>query len=469
VSQNNVWGRVHSVLKETTNERQYKTWLESTSLEGVEESSTGKILKIGVPGPFYKDWISNNFMPALSQAISTEFPQPFQIDLVICQKQEEKQETTPHTVSLEDLRKIQTTVTGNAANPSEGAPKRDVLNPQYTFGSFVVGPGNEFAHAACHAVSERPGQGTNPVFICGPSGTGKTHLLNAVGNFVKEKFPHMRICYVSGERFLNDVVMGIRRKQMDKFHQHYREMYDLLIVDDIHVIARTNSTQEEFFHTFNAFYEAGKQVIVASDKLPKEMDGLEDRIRTRLEWGLTADIQPPDLETRMAILRYKAERAGISIPDEVVSLIAQISKRSVRELEGNLATLKIYSELRGVPITPELSRDVFAATIEQQKAGLTIDELIKLVAEYFGLSSRDLKSETRVKTVVRPRQIAMYLARKILGSGYVDIGRAFGNRDHTTVMHAEEKVNTLIQDDVDFRSEVNRLENSINNSQWTGL
>ncbi|MCC6276675.1 MAG: chromosomal replication initiator protein DnaA [Oligoflexia bacterium] len=469
MNQLSIWQRVHTVLRETTNERQYKTWLESTSLEGVEDGALGKILRIGVPGPFYKDWISNNFMTCLEKAVSTEFPGPLQIELVICQKTEEKQVDAPKAVTIEEARGNAIAQAPASQGGEETAPRRDVLNPQYTFGSFVVGPGNEFAHAACHSISEKPGKGANPVFICGPSGTGKTHLLNAVGNAVKEKYPHMRICYVSGERFLNDVVMGIRRKQMDKFHQHYREMYDLLIVDDIHVIARTNSTQEEFFHTFNAFYEAGKQVIVASDKLPKEMDGLEDRIRTRLEWGLTADIQPPDLETRMAILRYKAERAGISVPDEVVSLIAQISKRSVRELEGNLSTLKIYSELRGVPITVELARDVFSATIEQQKAGLTMDELIKHVAEHFGLSSRDLKSETRVKTVVRPRQIAMYLARKILGAGYVDIGRAFGNRDHTTVMHAEEKVGTLIQDDLDFRSEVNRLENNINNSQWTGL
>jgi chromosomal replication initiator protein len=294
-------------------------------------------------------------------------------------------------------------------------------------------------------------------------------LLNAVGNAVLEKRPETRICYVSGERFLNEVVTSIRHNQMDKFRQKYRERYDFLIVDDIHVIARTNSTQEEFFYTFNSFHDAGKQVVVASDKLPREMDGLEDRIRTRLEWGLTVDIQPPDIETRMAILRYKAERTGIMIGDDVIALIAQISKKSVRELEGNLATIRMYAELRGVPITTELAKEVFSTTLQQQKKGFSIDDLMSRVAEHYQLTARDLKSETRVKTVVRPRQVAMYLARKLLDSGYAEIGRAFGNRDHTTVLHAEAKIRDLLNDDPDFKSEVSRLEANINNSQWTGL
>ena len=271
-------------------------------------------------------------MPDLERAVSTQIKGPFSIELVLSRKGRlENDDLSP---SEEPPPTIQ------MASPSageSGSPRRDILNPEYTFGTFVVGQGNQFAHAACHSVSEKPGKDVNPLFLCGPSGTGKTHLLNAVGNSIREKRPHMRICYISGERFLNDVVTSIRHHQMDKFRQRYREKYDFLIIDDIHVIARTNSTQEEIFYTFNSFHEAGKQVVVASDKLPREMDGLEDRIRTRLEWGFTVDIQPPDVETRMAILRYKAERSGIIVPDDVVSLISQISRKSVRELEGHLS------------------------------------------------------------------------------------------------------------------------------------
>jgi chromosomal replication initiator protein len=460
MSQFEFWENVRAVLKSSTNERQFNTWLEATSLEAIEDTAVGKIIKIGVPGPFYRDWISTNFMPDLQKAVSTQLTTPFQIELVVSVKVEEPHQETanPYVISSNPVREV---------SDNSTSPRRDILNPEYTFGTFVVGQGNQFAHAACHSISEKPGKDVNPLFVCGPSGTGKTHLLNAVGNAVRENNPGMRICYVSGERFLNDVVSSIRHQQMDKFRKRYRENYDFLIIDDIHVIARTQSTQEEFFYTFNSFHDARKQVVIASDKLPREMTGLEDRIRTRLEWGLTVDIQPPDFETRMAILRYKAERAGIFIPDDVISMISQISKKSVRELEGNLATIRMYSELRSVPITLELAREVFAATLHQQKSGLNVDELIRIVAGHYCLTARDLKSETRVKTVVRPRQVAMYLSRKLLDLGFAEIGRAFGNRDHTTVLHADAKIKDLLQDSLEFKNEVNHLETLINNSQWT--
>ena len=460
MSQTDFWEKVRSVLRSSTNERQFNTWLEATSLEAIEETAVGKIIKIGVPGPFYRDWIATNFMPDLERAVGSQVQTPFKVELVLNTR-------SPAVYEEPALIKTNGAISVGDSASDSAAPRRDILNPEYSFSTFVVGQGNQFAHAACHSISEKPGKDVNPLFVCGPSGTGKTHLLNAVGNAVRENNPHMRICYVSGERFLNDVVTSIRHQQMDKFRQRYRERYDFLIIDDIHVIARTQSTQEEFFYTFNAFHEARKQVVIASDKLPREMTGLEDRIRTRLEWGLTVDIQPPDFETRMAILRYKAERASIFIPDDVIILISQISIKSVRELEGNLATVRMYSELRSVPITIELAREVFAATLHQQKSGLNIDELIRIVAGHYCLTARDLKSETRVKTVVRPRQVAMYLARKVLDLGFAEIGRAFGNRDHTTVLHSDAKVKELIQDNLEFKNDVNRLENLINNSQWT--
>ncbi len=456
-----LWEKVRFVLRNSTNERTYTTWLESTSLEAIEDSAIGKIIKIGVPGSMYREWISSNFMSALEKAVATHFQAPFKIELVI------NPLNLPQDPPPENLVPGGTETTEGSGNTKENQ-RKDFLNPEYTFGTFVVGQGNQFAHAACHSISERPGDSVNPLFVCGPSGTGKTHLLNAVGNSVREKNPNVRICYVSGERFINDVVTCIRHGQMDRFRRKYRESYDFLIMDDIHVISRTNSSQEEFFYTFNSFHDSGKQVVVASDKLPREMAGLEDRIRTRLEWGSTVDIQPPDIDTRMAILRYKAEKAGVYVPDEVITLIAKISKKSVRELEGNLATIRMYAELRGVAVTMDLSKEVFAATINHQKEGLTIEELISRVADHYQLTAKDLKSVSRVKTLVEPRQLAMYFARKLLDSGYAEIGRAFG-KDHTTVIHAETKIKKMLQEDMDFKSIVSRLETGINNSQWTSM
>ncbi len=458
------WNKILATLKDNVGERLFSTWLEPTSFEGVEDSPQGKILKIGVPGPMYKESINSNFLPELETAIASQIPSPFQIEIVIVNSP-----VAANSINDELLfdPAPQTSTTSNRrVDGSDPRLKRDFLNPEYTFGSFVVGQGNQVAHAACHSVSENPGKAANPLFVYGPSGLGKTHLLNAIGNEVRAHRPHLRICYVSGERFLNDFVGSIRHGQMEKFRKRYREQCDLLIIDDIHILANKDAVQEEFFYTFNTFHEMNKQVVVSSDKYPRDIDGLEERIRTRLEWGLTVDIQPPDIETRMAILRYKAEGHGLALPDNVIYLIAQISRKSVRELEGHLATLRMYSELQSSPITYEFAQAVFSKFLDTQKKGLCVEDIQRMVCEKFSVSIKDLKSATRVKTIVIPRQVAMYLCRNVLDLGVAEIGRAFGGRDHTTVLHSLTKVKESLLINEDFARDVAMLEKRINNSEW---
>ncbi|MBK9293694.1 MAG: chromosomal replication initiator protein DnaA [Oligoflexia bacterium] len=459
------WSKVHSYLKSTVGDRLFSTWLEKTSLESVETSPEGKVYKIGVPGHMHREWIDSNLMQGLSSAISVQDQEKFQIELVVVSKVLKQEELLP---SYEE--QYASTIGSHSSSEKAAAEvqqKLGFLNPQLTFNTFVVGQGNQIAHAACHSVSENPGKQYNPLYLCGPSGLGKTHLLNAIGNAVRQRNPGSRICFVNGERFLTDFVSSIRHGQMDKFRKRYREACDLLIIDDIHVFAHKEGLQEEFFHTFNAHHDNGKQLVFSSDKFPKEISGLEERIRTRLEWGTIVDIQPPDIETRMAILRYKAESSGLFIPDNVVYLIAQISKRSVRELEGHLSTLKMYSELNGTPITYDFAQDVFSRHLNEEKSsGLTIEDIQKYVADSFGVSTKDLKSKSRVQTIVEPRQVAMYLCRSKLDLGVVEIGRAFGGRDHTTVLHAINKVKDDLVKNSELSSKVKDLENKINNSQW---
>jgi len=340
--------------------------------------------------------------------------------------------------------------------------RRDFLNPEYVFSSFVVGRNNEFAHAASFRVAEQPGaDGYNPLFICGPTGMGKTHLLQAVGNHIRMANPHLRICYISAERFLNDCISSIRRKEMDKFRVRYREQCDILLMDDIQVFGRGEAVQEEFFHTLNDSFEKGRQVVVASDRMPKDIKGLEDRIRTRLEWGLIADIQMPDIETRVAILRYKAERREMRISDDVVSYIARISKRSIRELEGNLNKVKMFSELQGLSIDLDLAKRVLAT--HDDTATITVEDVQRLAADHFRVRIVDLKSQNRSKPLVVARQVAMYLIKKYLGKSLVEIGRAFGGKDHTTVINAIKRIESQLQKDSDLKKDVEELQDRIHN------
>ena len=318
-------------------------------------------------------------------------------------------------------------------------PKRGIqLNPKYTFKNFVVGAGNQFAHAACMAVAEQPAKAYNPLFIYGETGLGKTHLLNAIGNYVAER-TDLRIAYLTTEQFTNEVINSIRYDKMMDLRKRYRHI-DMLMIDDIQFLAGKERTQEEFFHTFNALYEAHKQLVLSSDRFPKDMPDIEERLRSRFEWGLIADLQPPDVETRIAILRKKSEDEGVTLPEDVVQFLATTMKSNIRELEGSLVRLGAYASLTGQTITLEMAKNVLRDLIGTKKKIVSMDDIQETVGARFHVKISDLKSRRRSKTLVHPRQIAMYLCRELTDSSYPEIGRQFGGKDHTTIIHACKQV-----------------------------
>ncbi|MCK6599723.1 MAG: chromosomal replication initiator protein DnaA, partial [Bdellovibrionaceae bacterium] len=338
----------------------------------------------------------------------------------------------------------------------------DPLNQELTFSTFVVGKNSEFAHAACFNVAKNPGgHDYNPLYIYGPVGMGKTHLLHAAGNYIRDQYPQVKITYISAERFMNECIASIRHHQMDKFRLKYRENSDILLVDDVQFIGKGEAVQEEFFHTINTFIDRKKQVILASDRMPKDIIDLEDRNRTRLERGLIADITMPDLETRIAILRYKAEKYNVRMSEDVVNHIARISKRSIRELEGNLKKVKMFSELQGLQIDYELVKRILSN--HETQTMISVEEILRIVSDHFKVKIQDLKSTTRAKQIVVPRQIAMHLIKKFLDKSLVDIGKAFGGKDHTTVMNAIERVKHLQSTDQDMFKNIEELETRIHN------
>lgn len=457
------WLTIKNSLKsKNQNNKPLQMWFEPTNLVAVEDRGSGRCFKLGVPTELHKFWISQNLLERICSEISALYQNPFQIELVVLGQNSmasaddhQLQSSSPLAPALAEVE------TGVVASSSFGS-QRDMLNTDYTFSTFVVGRNNEFAHAASFSIAENPGKESyNPLFICGPTGMGKTHLLNAVGNHIRVNFPHLRILYISAERFLNECISSIRRNEMDKFRLRYRDKCDVLLMDDIQILGRGEAVQEEFFHTLNDFFEKDQQVIVASDRMPKDIKGLEDRIRTRLEWGLIADIQMPDIETRVAILKYKSERKSILLPNEVVSYVARISKRSIRELEGNLNKIKMFSELQGLPIGLDLAKRVLST--HDDIATMTIDDIQKLVADHYKVRVPDLKSKTRTRPLVIARQVAMYLVKKHLDRSLVEIGRSFGGKDHTTVMNALRRIEDQLSRDSEIKRDLEDLEGRIHN------
>ncbi len=460
------WNVVKSNLKAKNSENKLlQTWFEPTELIRYEDSAFGRRFHLGVPTELHKYWISENLFDRLCSEISSLYTQPFQVELVVTGQQGRVEPESPSALE-EAMNQRSVAEAPKPTMPLDAAARRDILSPDYTFHTFVVGRYNEFAHAACFNIAENPGtEGYNPLFICGPTGMGKTHLLNAVGNHIRQKHPHLRICYLSAERFLNECISSIRRGEMEKFRLRYRERCDVLLMDDIYFLGRGEAVQEEFFHTLNDFFEKGRQVVVASDRMPKDIKGLEDRIRTRLEWGLIADIQMPDIETRVAILRYKAERRNLRIPEDAVAYVARISKRSIRELEGNLNKVKMYSELQGLDINLDLAKRVLST--HDDTASITVEDIQRLVSDHYRVRVVDLKSANRSKPLVTARQVAMFLIKKNLDKSLVEIGRYFGGKDHTTVINALRRVESQLQKDSDLKKDIDELQGRIHNI--TGL
>ncbi len=464
---NELWLQIKSNLT-TRNDKNklFQTWLGPVQLLKTEEIQGVTMFYLGVPSKMHHYWISNNLEGIVSEIVNV-FKKPFNIQLVIQDSMSQDYLTDSKNLLQEP------TINSEPAAPpadhsaslrnsqSQKGKVEDILNPDYTFQTFVVGKNNEFAHAATYNIAQNPGSSYNPLFICGPVGMGKTHLLIAAGNHIKDRFPNMKVVYVSVDRYINECVSALRHGQMDKFRQKYRDGLDVLLVDDIQGLRRGESVQEEFFHTLNELFEKRKQVIVASDRIPREITGLEDRIRSRLEWGLIANIQMPDIETRMAILRYKAERLVVKLTEDVIHYIARISKTSIRELEGNLNRLKMYADLQGLQIDTDLARKVLA--IQEYENTATIEDIQRVVSDYYKVRMQDLKGSSRIKSIVVPRQVCMFLIEKHLGKSLTDIGRSFGNKDHTTVINARERIKNLQSTDPDLKRDIDELTMRIHN------
>ncbi len=369
-----------------------------------------------VPNPLYKEWIESRYLHILEQVLSDLHRQPISVKLLL-------------------------------RSHDRTEPGLLVLNRKYTFDTFVVGNSNRFAHAACYAVAEAPSQSYNPLFIYGGVGLGKTHLMQAIGHHILRKDPSYKIVYVSSEQFTNDLIDAIRDRKTPEFRNKYRSA-DLLLVDDIQFVAGKEQTQEEFFHTFNALYEANKQLVISSDRPPRDIPTLEDRLRSRFEWGLITDIQPPDFETRLAILRKKAQIENFKVPDDVMSFIADYIQSNIRELEGALIRIMAYANISNQPVTLELAEKTLKDILPIGDSRIiTVQAIKEAVAEYFGLKEEELISKRRTRHLVFPRQIAMYLCREMTPSSFPQIGEAFGGRDHTTALHAYEKISSDIRSD----------------------
>ncbi|MCC6274178.1 MAG: chromosomal replication initiator protein DnaA [Deltaproteobacteria bacterium] len=408
-------------------------------------------LAIEVPNKFIRDWITENYLNLIKYELFKVTGQEHEVAFRIV----EESASAPEAVS-EPL-EAEAPAAGVTEAPGPKKPQEG-LNPKYTFDTFVVGNSNQFAHAASRAVANLPSLAYNPLFIYGGVGLGKTHLLNAVGLEIHRTQKQLKVLYVHAEHFTNELINSIRYEKMFEFRKKYRESCDVLLIDDIQFIAGKERTQEEFFHTFNYLYESRRQVVVTSDRFPKDIPQLEERLRSRFEWGLIADIQAPDTETRVAILRKKAEEDRIALPDEVAMFLATHIRNNVRELEGSLIRLSAFSSLSGNEISVEMAREILKNLIPDRSRALTIEAIQKLVADHYNVKISDLKSPRRLKVLTVPRQIAMYLCRKHVKSSFPELGMKFGGKDHSTVVHAVQKIEKLLQQDLTLRNEIHSLE-----------
>lgn len=426
----NTWDQIRNYLQVKVSAENYNNWLKGTAFAGLD----GTTLYVSVPDRETRVWLEREFPVMVRSAIQ---------ELALPVKHVTYESETAGGPMNQAVATVENSDSESAASS---------LNPKFTFDSFVVGACNQFAHAAARSVATNPSRSYNPLFLYGGVGMGKTHLMHAIGRELMDKHGAMRIIYTSSERFMNEMIACIRTERMPQFHQRYREA-DVLLVDDIQVLGTKERTQEEFFHTFNELHDHQKQIVISSDSPPKEIPGLVERLRSRFEWGLIADIQAPDLETKMAILDKKAEAENIHLPDDVRSFMASKTKSNVRELEGALIKLMAYSSLTGTPINIHMAQQVLKHLVHVQDRRVTMDSIQKAVAEHFQLKPSQLKEKSNTKKIVYPRQVAMYLVKELTSASLPEIGRAFGGKHHTTVIHSVNK----IEKDRHIDPELNRL------------
>jgi chromosomal replication initiator protein len=459
--ESNVWGEILHSLSGRLNQQTLERWFGPIQFERLD--SAGQVIHLRAPNEVIKDWVVSNYSKLLDESLNDLRLNGYSLGWAIGQK--------PHSPSAgrSPGESLAGTVTAVAAAPSPSKEIRldsivqsePVLSSRYTYDSFVVGSCNQFAHAASMAVAEAPGRTYNPLYLYGGVGLGKTHLMHACGHAIKARNHHLKLCYISSEKFMNDLINAIRYDKTQSFREKYRSV-DVLLIDDVQFMAGKERTQEEFFHTFNALYDQQKQIVISSDCPPREIPTLEERLHSRFEWGLIADIEPPDLETKIAILKRKADLMNVSIPDDVAMFIAGRVKSNVRELEGSLVRLIAISSLRGEPITKSLAQDAIRNIAKEEDSGVvTFQQIQKLVASTYKLSVDELLSKNNARHISHPRQVAMYLCKHLTKHSYPEIGRAFGGKHHTTVIHSVEKIESLVATDETLQRLISELSESL--------
>ena len=431
----NLWDQILSRVETKVNRHSFYTWFKPTSFVGEDAAA----ITVRVPNGLFKDWLTKHYSGVISEALGEVRKGSLAVNFVA------DPPADPATISLGPDEAV-------ALDPAPASvPGPAGLNPRYTFDTFIVGTSNQFAHAASRAVAEAPSRSYNPLFIYGGVGLGKTHLMHAIGQYVLQHDRNMKLTYISSERFMNEMINAVRYDRVIDFRERYRTV-DILLVDDIQFLAGKEGTQTEFFHTFNALYDSQKQIVLSSDCPPHEIPALEERLRSRFEWGLIADIQSPDLETKTAILKKKAETEAVPLPDDVAIFIAGRIKSNVRELEGSLIRLIAYASLTGQEISLSLAQEVLKNILDHEEKAVTIEIIQKFVADYYNLKLVELKSRNNSKSVAMPRQIAMYLCKSLTHASLPEIGRSFGGKHHSTVIHSIRKVEALRKKDSDFNS-----------------
>ena len=460
----NVWGRILHSLKGRLNQQILDKWFTSIQFESLDSSQ--HVLRLRAPNQVVKDWVVSNYGKVLTESLNEQRLSGYSVGWVVGKVSDwvpvdltvgsgETSHDDPRFITPDILPVV------TVSEPTSAPPAEPSLSAKYTYESFVVGSCNQFAHAASLAVAEAPGRTYNPLYLYGGVGLGKTHLMHACGHAIKSRNQHLKLCYISSERFMNDLINAIRYDKTQSFREKYRSV-DVLLIDDVQFMAGKERTQEEFFHTFNALYDQQKQIVISSDCPPREIPTLEERLHSRFEWGLIADIEPPDLETKIAILKRKGDLIGVTIPDDVAMFIAGRVKSNVRELEGSLVRVIAIASLRGEPISKSLAQDAIRNIAKEEESGVvSVQQIQKLVASTYKLTIDELISKNNARQISHPRQVAMYLCKHLTKHSYPEIGRAFGGKHHTTVMHSVEKIEALVATDETLQRLISELSESL--------
>ncbi len=430
------WKLIKEKLQAEINESAYKAWFANMELEEVN----GEDVYFNIPNTFTQHWITEHFMGELNSSIKSVTGNFYRVRFLV----NKKEDTESYQENEKELQQAQ----------------KPLLHDKYTFNNFVVGDNNKFAYAAAMAVSNAPGREYNPLFIYGGVGLGKTHLLQATGNKVYFQYPNLKILYTQTEEFLNEMIKSIQEYSTVQFKQKYREI-DLLLIDDIHFLSGKERLQEEFFHTFNALFEAKKQIVITSDRPPKEISGLEERVISRFHWGLMVDLQPPDFETRLAILRSKIQSDNIQISDSVVNYIASNIKSNIRELEGCLIKLLAHASIYKTDITVELAKRILIDFIKEKEKRITLERIISTVSEFYNIDTEEIKGDKRLKSIAQARQIAIYLARNLTNLSLKEIGNDFGKRDHSTILHSFNKIENLTRKNKKIKGDIEAIKSKL--------